>query len=134
MKNWQGLASKTQHEKFKKIMQLMDYIDSKFNLFELYPDIDAFVDGKILAVDPKYRGQNIAGRLTELSLDFIKENNLNLFHVLCTSHYSARVCEKMGFKEVFRVPYDEYKINDVQVFCPEKPHVAARILVKEISS
>lgn len=50
------LASKTNHEKFKKIMALMDFIDSKFNLFDLYPNIDSFVDGKILSVDPKYRG------------------------------------------------------------------------------
>lgn len=37
-------------------MALMDYIDTKFNIFDLYPDIDSFVDGKILSVDPNYRG------------------------------------------------------------------------------
>lgn len=37
-------------------MALMDYIDTKFNLFDLYPNITSFVDGKILSVDPKYRG------------------------------------------------------------------------------
>jgi hypothetical protein len=37
-------------------MGLMDFIDTKFNIFELYPDIESFVDGKILSVDPKYRG------------------------------------------------------------------------------
>lgn len=50
------LASKTDHEKFKKIMALMDFIDTKFNIFDLYPEIESFVDGKILSVDPKYRG------------------------------------------------------------------------------
>lgn len=34
----------------------MDLIDSKFNIFDLYPEIDSFIDGKILSVDPKYRG------------------------------------------------------------------------------
>lgn len=51
-----SLASQTTHEKFKKIMAMMDHIDTKFNIFELYPNIDAFVDGKILSVDPNYRG------------------------------------------------------------------------------
>jgi hypothetical protein len=37
-------------------MALMDFIDTKFNIFDLYQDIDSFVDGKILSVDPKYRG------------------------------------------------------------------------------
>lgn len=111
----------------------MDYIDSKFSIFDLYPDIDAFIDGKILAVDPRYRGQNIAGHLTDKLLEFMKKNNFKIFHVLCTSHFSARVCEKMDFKEVFRLNFDEYIVDGKQVFCPEKPHVAARIMVKEIN-
>lgn len=127
------LASKTSHEKFKIIMQLMDYIDSKFSIFDLYPDIDAFIDGKILAVDPRYRGKNIAGRLTDYLIEFMKKNNYKIFHVLCTSHFSARVCEKMDFKEVYRLPFDEYLVDGKQVLCPEKPHVAARIMVKEIN-
>ena len=113
-------------------MQLMDYIDTKFSIFDLYPDIDAFIDGKILAVDPRYRGKNIAGRLTDYLIEFMKKNNYKIFHVLCTSHFSARVCEKMDFKEVYRLPFDEYLVDGKQVLCPEKPHVAARIFVKEI--
>ncbi|XP_070505094.1 arylalkylamine N-acetyltransferase 1 isoform X1 [Chironomus tepperi] len=127
------LASKTSHEKFKIIMQLMDYIDTKFSIFDLYPDIDAFIDGKILAVDPRYRGKNIAGRLTDYLIEFMKKNNYKIFHVLCTSHFSARVCEKMDFKEVFTLRFDEYLVDGKQVLCPEKPHVAARIFVKEIN-
>lgn len=110
----------------------MDFIDTKFNIFELYTDIDAFVDGKILAVDPKYRGQNIAGVLTDKTIEFMKKNDLKVFHVLCTSHFSARVLEKMSFTEVFRLPYEDYVVDGKQVLCPEKPHVAARIFTKEI--
>lgn len=63
----------------------------------------------------------------------MKENNLKVFHVLCTSHFSARVLEKMNFSEVFRVPYSDYVDSDGnQILCPEKPHVAARIFTKEI--
>ena len=115
-------------------MQLMDYIDTKFNIFDLYPDIDSFVDGKILAVDPNYRGYGIAGELTDRTIEYMKQNKIKIFHVLCSSHFSARVCEKMGFTEVFRLPYDEYVVDGTQVLCPEKPHVAARIFTKEIIS
>jgi arylalkylamine N-acetyltransferase len=75
----------------------------------------------------------IAGVLTDKTIEFMKQNNLKIFHVLCTSHFSARVLEKMDFSEVFRVPYSDY-VDEAgnQILCPEKPHVAARVFTKEI--
>lgn len=112
----------------------MDYIDTKFDIFALYPEIDTFVDGKILSVDPKFRGSGIAGKLTEMTIDYLKKNQIPLFHVLCTSHFSARVCEKSGFTEVFSLPFSDFCDEEGKpVLCPEKPHVAARIFTMEIS-
>lgn len=120
------------HPKFKKILSLMDYIDSQFSIFDLYPNADIIIDAKIVSVDENYRGMGIAGRLIEKTLDYIKENSIPVLHVLCSSHYSARVMEKIGFHEVYSLNYDDFKINDEIVLKPEKPHVAARILVKEV--
>lgn len=114
-------------------MGLMDLIDEKFDLFDLYPDMDCFVDGKILSVNSDYRGLGIAGKLTEAIIEYMKEHNLKLYSVMCSSHFSARVMEKMDFQEVFRLNYSDYVVNGEQVLCPEKPHVAARILVKEVN-
>jgi arylalkylamine N-acetyltransferase len=127
------LAELCKHQKFKIIMGMMDYIDEQFNIFDLYPDIDRFVDGKILSVDSTYRGLGIAGKLTDASINYMKEHNLKLYHVLCSSHFSARVMEKMDFHEVYKLNYSDYLVNGEQVLCPAKPHVAARILVKEIN-
>lgn len=110
----------------------MDYIDSKFNIFDLYPNYDTVLDGKILSVNSDYRGMGIAGRLTEKTLEYMRENSIPLMHVLCTSHFSARVLEKLDFKEVFQMPYKEYKVDGEIVFKPELPHTAAKILVKEL--
>lgn len=121
------------HPKFKKILGLMDYIEEKFNVFDLYPDVDVIIDGKILSVDTTCRGLGIAGRLTERTLQFMRENNIPVMHVLCSSHYSARVMEKMGFHEVYSLPYADYKVDGKAVLAPAEPHVAARILVKEIA-
>lgn len=111
----------------------MDLIDSKFDIFSLYPEIDSFVDGKILSVDPKYRGLGIAGQLTDKTIEFMKEHKIDIFHILCTSHFSARVCEKMDFHEVFQLPFSEYvDAEGKQILNPEKPHVAARIFTKKV--
>jgi arylalkylamine N-acetyltransferase len=114
-------------------MGLMDLIDSKFDIFALYPHIDSFVDGKILSVDPRYRGHGIAGLLTQKTIEYMQEKNIEIFHILCTSHYSARVCEKSDFTEVFTLPFTDYVDSEGnQILCPEKPHVAARIFTKKV--
>ncbi|XP_055697875.1 arylalkylamine N-acetyltransferase 1 isoform X2 [Phlebotomus papatasi] len=127
------LADGCEHKKFRKIMGLMDYIDTKFNLFDLYPDIDVALDGKILSVDSNYRGMGISVELTNLTIEHMRQNNIPLMHVLCSSHFSARVMEKLDFEEVFRMPYTDYlDSNGEQILCPAHPHVACRTLVKRI--
>lgn len=121
------------HSKFKKVLGLMDYIEENFNIFDLYPETDIILDGKIVSVNTNYRGMGIAGLLTEKTLNYMRNHNIPVMHVLCTSHYSARVLEKLGFHEVYRLNYNDYKVNDEVVLKPSAPHVAARILVKEIA-
>uniref|UniRef100_A0A2M3YYD9 aralkylamine N-acetyltransferase n=1 Tax=Anopheles braziliensis TaxID=58242 RepID=A0A2M3YYD9_9DIPT len=126
------LADNCAHPKFRKIMALMDHVDENFDIFEIYPDIDRFLDCKIISVDTRYRGMGIAGMLTDRAIEYATQNDIKLMHVLCTSHFSARVMEKMDFAEVYRLPYADYRVNGEQVFDPEKPHVAVRILTKRI--
>ncbi|KAL9899788.1 speck isoform 1-T1 [Glossina fuscipes fuscipes] len=126
-------ADDCEHPKFKKVLGLMDYIEENFNIFDLYPNTDVILDGKIVSVNTNYRGMGIAGMLTEKTLQYMQSHNIPVMHVLCTSHYSARVLEKLGFHEVYRLNYNDYKVNDEVVLKPSEPHVAARILVKEIA-
>ncbi|XP_031625920.1 dopamine N-acetyltransferase-like [Contarinia nasturtii] len=119
--------------KFKKILMLFDYIDEQFNTFKLYPDIATYLDVAILSVNANYRGYGVAGMLMEKTLKYMRENEIKVVRVLCTSFYSARVCEKTGFKKVYNLPYADYKVDGVTVFKPEKPHEAVQILTQEIN-
>ncbi|EDX15637.1 GD15464 [Drosophila simulans] len=94
-------ADSCEHPKFKKILSLMDHVEEQFNIFDLYPDEELILDGKILSVDTNYRGLGIAGRLTERAYEYMRENGINVYHVLCSSHYSARVMDKLGFHKGF---------------------------------
>jgi len=127
-----SLAEQTVHEKFKIIMSLMDYIDSAFNIFDLYPNADLILDGKILSVDNKYRGCGIAGHLTKAALNYMKRNKITVMHIICSSFYSTRVMKKLGFHEVFNVNYKDFLINGQSVLNPDLPHESCKILVKEI--
>ncbi|XP_023172584.2 dopamine N-acetyltransferase isoform X1 [Drosophila hydei] len=123
-------ADSCSHPKFKKILSLMDHIEDQFNIFDLYPEENVILDGKILSVDSNYRGLGIAGKLTERGYEYMRLNNISVYHVLCSSHFSARVMEKLGFHEVYKLNYADYK--DGSMFKPALPHVAARILVKDV--
>lgn len=109
----------------------MDYVDEQFNIFDLYPEAHEILDGKILSVDINYRGLGIAGRLIEKSVEYMKQHSIPVMHALCSSHFSARLLEKLGFHEVYSLPYEKYAVNGEVVFKPPKPHLAARVLVKE---
>lgn len=110
----------------------MDYIDSQFSMFDLYPDIDSLLDCKIISVNENYRGLGIAGQLTNKTIEFMKEHKIPMMHVLCSSHFSARVMEKLDFEEVYKLPYKDYLVNGENVLLPADPHKAVRILSKRI--
>lgn len=110
----------------------MEYIDERFSMFDLYPGIDKFLDAKILTVNTNYRGYGIAGKLMEHTMQYMRDNKIQVIQVLCSSHYSARVCEKMGFKKVYVLPFADYKVNGENPILPPAPHTAIQILIREI--
>ncbi|XP_030379357.1 dopamine N-acetyltransferase isoform X2 [Scaptodrosophila lebanonensis] len=130
--NSEKAADSCEHPKFKKILALMDHVEEQFSIFDLYPNEEVILDGKIVSVDSNYRGMGIAGRLTERAYEYMRENNISVYHVLCSSHYSARVMEKLGFHEVYNMNYADYKPEGEVIFKPALPHVGVRILVKEL--
>ncbi|KAH8401917.1 hypothetical protein KR009_008700 [Drosophila setifemur] len=129
----ESAADSCKHPKFKKILSLFDHVENNFNIFDLYPKENLILDGKILSVDTNYRGLGIAGRLTERAYQYMRDNDINVYHVICSSHYSARVMEKLGFHDVYCMQFADYKPQGEVVFKPALPHVGVRIMVKEIA-
>lgn len=111
----------------------MEYIESQFDVFKRYPDIDTYLDGMILSVDASYRGCGIANRLALAGLDFMQQNYIKTYHIVCSSHFAARVFEKVGFTVAFELQYLDYvDENGENPLLPAKPHVSAKVLVKSI--
>ncbi|XP_031638698.1 dopamine N-acetyltransferase isoform X3 [Contarinia nasturtii] len=125
-------AAECKHQQFKKILTLMEYIDHQYSTFNLYPDIEKFLDATILSVNANYRGYGVAGKLMEKTMQFMREQKITVIQMLCSSYYSARVCEKMGFKKVYVLPFADYKVDGENPILPKEPHTAIQILVQEI--
>lgn len=126
----ESLAEGCANPKFRKILGLMDLVDSKYDFFEKYPHVDRGMEIKILSVDPEYRGRGIAHGLTRISMDYLRENHIPVMFVLCTSHFSARVMMKLNFECEFVLPFTEYLKDGVQVLKPDPPHLQAEIMIK----
>lgn len=116
----------------QKIVDILTTLEHQSNIFDKYPNENAFLDVCMLTTKANYRGFGVAGKLMERTMEYMRKNELKIILVLCTSHYSARACEKLHFDKVYRLPYVDYKVNGETVFQPAKPHEAAQIYAKEI--
>jgi len=111
---------------------LIDKICENYDIFKEYPDSNVYLDGKAIAVNPKYRGLGIAGELIKKTVEYMKENNIKAMIRTCSSAFSARVMEKLNMKEVYAIKYSDFIVNDEQVLNPDEPHTACRTFVLEV--
>lgn len=77
---------------------------------------------------------NIYLNFRELAL----ENECPMVYVECSSHFSAKVAEKLGFQCIYSLNYEEYKNDkDEVIFNSSAPHKQFKVyvlLLKEIST
>lgn len=108
----------------------MQHVGRQFDLFAHYPQFDRALDGKIMSVNEAYRGVGICKELTRHTIEYMLSQGIRLYHVMCTSHYSALVCERMGLEEIFRLNYRDYLVNGRQALRPAEPHEACRVFAQ----
>lgn len=111
-----------QHVQFKQILTFFRYIDTQYNVFDVHPQFDKALDAKIMSVNDAYRGVGICKELTGRSVEWMQANDVQLFHVMCSSYFSAKVCESMGFKVVYSLAFKDYIVNGENPIVPEAPH------------
>lgn len=113
-------------------MTLVDHVNSRYNVFDVYPDIDQYMDSKVVSVRRDYRGLHIASELVQLTRAYMREHNLRIYYGLCSSFYSARACLETGFKREFALDYADYVMNGERPILPPLPHKAIQIFVYEM--
>lgn len=108
-------------------------MDEITNLHEKYPEIDCYVDGAILSVNDAFRGQGIGLKLCSALVELCKKNNVPFIKVFCSSKFTAKICEKVGFKKTYEIPFRDIQLNDglVAPDVPE-PHSIARAYVGDL--
>ncbi|KAG8230552.1 hypothetical protein J437_LFUL010153 [Ladona fulva] len=132
--------------KFRKVLNLMVYLDEKTNVFQRF-GVDRALEMRILAVDGTWRGRGLATALVRRTLDQCRELGFPLFRVDCSSAFSAKAMERLGLDCIHTTKYEEYLEEEDEdiigapqtkrrrpVFQPSEPHRAVSAYVKVIAT
>ncbi|XP_066592927.1 arylalkylamine N-acetyltransferase 1-like isoform X2 [Prorops nasuta] len=108
--------------KFKKILQLLHYVDSQVNAEGKLAGKNV-LEVRIISVDSNWRGKGIAKKLMEKALEMAKEQDFDYVRTDCTSHFSAKLCERCGLRKYWEIKYIDYvDKNGKPIFTPAPPH------------
>lgn len=110
-----------------KIHKFLTSVEYEADLFKRY-NVDKILHLVILCVKSEMRGRSIGKRLFEAVWNLGKQQSFELVAVDCTSFYSARIAEHLGWDCVNVCYYRDYVDEDNnQVFNPLPPHECCKI-------
>ncbi|XP_054264813.1 arylalkylamine N-acetyltransferase 1-like isoform X2 [Macrosteles quadrilineatus] len=116
--------------KFDKIQKLLKFVYNESNVFGQFSEVDKLLDIRVCSVDDACRGHGIAKNLFEKTKLLAQELGMPLVRVDCTSHFSAKAVERLGFHCVYTLLYSEYLDREGEpVFVPEFPHTCVKTFV-----
>lgn len=121
-----------ENPKFKKILRLLHYVDRQVNADGKFKNQNV-LEIRIISVDTNWRGKGIAKLLMERATEIAREYNFHVMRADCTSMFSGKLCERLGFEAVYRLNYKDYVDEDGKpVFKPIHPHTAIITYVKRL--
>lgn len=86
-----------QSEPKKNVCKILCMVKENYNIFEHY-GVDLYLDTHIFVVNPKYRSIGIGGHLLKTNLLVCAEFGIKLSSILCTSNFSNRIADNVGYK------------------------------------
>ncbi len=81
----------------------------------------------IIGVDGYYCKRGIGTELVKRSMDYAAtKHGYSMFAVLCTSYYTQKLYEKLGYQRIKEMKYEDYMFKDEAVYKNvEQPHKSA---------
>ncbi|XP_014598758.1 PREDICTED: dopamine N-acetyltransferase-like isoform X1 [Polistes canadensis] len=118
--------------KFRKILRFLHYVDKKVNADGKFRNQN-ILEIRIISVDTNWRGKGIAKALIENTTEIAREHGFDIMRADCSSMFSGKLCERLGFEAIFQINYSDYlDENGKPVFSPDLPHTAAITYIKKL--
>ncbi|KAL2720438.1 arylalkylamine N-acetyltransferase 1-like isoform X1 [Vespula squamosa] len=118
--------------KFRKILRFLHYVDKRVNADGKFRDQNV-LEIRIISVDSNWRGKGIAKALIEKTTEIAREHGFHVMRADCTSMFSGKLCERLGFEAIYQLKYSDYvDENGKPIFTPALPHTAATSYIKRL--
>ncbi|KAF2895506.1 hypothetical protein ILUMI_10669 [Ignelater luminosus] len=116
--------------KIKRLVHRLEEESAKLVKLEYENDKVLYV--KQISIKSEWRNKGIGLELLKHTRELAKEKGFSQIRSICTSAYSAKILENLGFKCVHSIKYEDYKIDGKIVFKPEFPHTHIKLMILEI--
>ncbi|RZC34600.1 dopamine N-acetyltransferase, partial [Asbolus verrucosus] len=125
------LACKVGCVKSRQLLHFYAHMQRVPNLWKKY-GVQKVFEIAHLFVRKDERGNGIAKKLVQHSRVLAADCGFALVRVDATSHYTAKLCEKINMKLIDEIPYCSYVGHDQRpVFNPPDPHKSVKIYVDD---
>lgn len=115
-------AAKEGDTKWGKILRMLACIERDAKVSQRY-GVQKILYIIGTCVDSSMRGKNLGSRLYNAVRDLGKEKGYQLLRADCTSFYSAKIKERLGWDCINTIVYKEFlDANNKPVFNPPPPH------------
>uniref|UniRef100_A0A1I8PBF0 aralkylamine N-acetyltransferase n=1 Tax=Stomoxys calcitrans TaxID=35570 RepID=A0A1I8PBF0_STOCA len=121
----QKAADANCNTKLGKIFQFLAKVEREANVYERY-NVTKVLHILATCVDVKMRGKKLGTHLYNAAIETAKSKGFELVTADCSSFYSARIKENLGWDCVNVAPYKDFHIDNKQVFCPDPPHESCK--------
>lgn len=101
---------------------LIEFMGDAADIFGRYPEIDYYVSGGTMSVDPAYRSLGIGFKMFHRLIELIRKQNLPMLKVFCTSLFTAKICEKLQMEKITEIPFSDIQLNNLPRFNVPEPH------------
>uniref|UniRef100_A0A2S2N683 aralkylamine N-acetyltransferase n=1 Tax=Schizaphis graminum TaxID=13262 RepID=A0A2S2N683_SCHGA len=116
--------------KFNIITTFLDKIEREVDVFKKYPNVDCVMDIKIISVDESFRGQGVCKALIDKTIELAVENECPMVYVECSSYFSAKAAERLGFECIYTLYFRDYlDENGEVIFKTPPPHDSSKVYV-----
>ncbi|KAJ9585917.1 hypothetical protein L9F63_020425 [Diploptera punctata] len=97
------------------IVRMLLRVHRKLDLFSLFK-VNQILEVGLVSVEPSHVGRGLAARMVQRSLELGAKRGLKYAKADCTGPASAAAAKKAGMEQIYRLAYDDFKLNDKIVF------------------
>ncbi|CAH1713345.1 unnamed protein product [Aphis gossypii] len=129
-KNNENEEDTKDNTKFNIITEFLDKVEREADVFQKFPNVDRVMDIKIISVDESFRGQGVCKALIDKTIEIALENKCPMVYVECSSYFSAKAAERLGFECIYTLYFRDYlDKNGEVVFKTPPPHDSSKVYV-----